>query len=140
MHLKIIRDDQWLSQRLQFLWTSYFKDVKELNPIIIKFGRNSRLRLGSIRFDRRTKTSHIRITSIFKNPKIPQSVVDHTIAHELIHYAHGFSSSRIRLHKYPHAGGVVRNEMRERGMEYLYLSYKQWIKQFRLALRRANGW
>ncbi len=136
---KSVRDNVWLKQRLELLWANYFKDIQFVNPIFIKFGRNSRFRLGSIRLDRRTKTSQIKITAIFKDQKIPQEVVDHTIAHELIHYTHGFSSKRIRLHKYPHAGGIVRKEMRGRGMEYLYIAYRNWVKHYRLALRRANG-
>jgi len=68
---------------------------------------------------------------MFKDPKIPPEVVDHTIGHELTHYAHGFSSTHPRLHKYPHAGGVVRLEMGERGMEYLYDAYKKWVKLYR---------
>lgn len=137
---KIVRDNVWLKQRLELLWTNYFKDIQVVNPVFIKFGRNSRFRLGSIRLDRRTKTSQIKITAMFKDNKIPKEVVDHTIAHELIHYTHGFSSKRIRMHKYPHAGGVVRKEMRERGMEYLYVAYRKWVKQYRTALRSTHGW
>lgn len=135
-----VRDNVWLRQRLELLWVTYFNDVKLVNPFFIKFGRNSRFRLGSIRLDRRTKTSQIRITAMFKDQEIPKEVVDHTIAHELIHYTHGFSSKRIRMHRYPHAGGVVRKEMRERGMEYLYVAYRKWVKQYRTALRSTHGW
>jgi len=71
---------------------------------------------------------------MFKDPKIPPEVVDHTIGHELVHYTHGFSSIHPRLHKYPHAGGVVRKEMTERGMDYLYRAYKDWMKQYRRTL------
>ena len=75
---------------------------------------------------------------MFKNQKIPQVVVDHTIAHEMIHYAHGFSSKRIRMHKYPHAGGVVQKEMRKRGMGYLIAGYRSWVKGYRKRLS-AHG-
>lgn len=66
--------------------------------------------------------------------RIPTEVVDHTLAHELVHYAHGFSSRRTRLHKYPHAGGVVQKEMEKRGMGNLIKSYKEWIKRYRKQL------
>ena len=71
---------------------------------------------------------------MFKDQKIPVRVIDHTLAHELVHYIHGFSSKRVRLHKYPHVGGVVQKEMKKRGMGYLIDSYKQWIKYYKTTL------
>lgn len=68
---------------------------------------------------------------MFKDLRIPQDVVDHTIAHELCHYAHGFSSPHPRLHKYPHEGGVIKREMEERGLGFLYQSYQKWVKIYR---------
>lgn len=129
-----IRDNNWLLCRLDYLWSKYFPDVGQSNKVFIKFGRFAKYRLGSIRLNRQTKASYIIITAMFKDEKVPAEVVDHTIGHELVHYAHGFSSSNPRLHKYPHAGGVVRKEMAERGMEYLYQSYKQWVKLYRKKL------
>ena len=125
------RDDNWLLSRLDFIWSKYFSDVPQTNKVFIRFGRYAKYRLGSIRLNRRTKASFITITAMFKDPKIPPEVVDHTIGHELTHYAHGFSSTYPRLHKYTHAGGVVRLEMGERGMEYLYDAYKKWVKLYR---------
>ena len=127
----LLRDNTWLLSRLDLLWTRYFSDVPQKNKVFIKFGRYAKFRLGSIRLNRRTKATFITITSMFKNPKIPLEVVDHTIGHELVHYAHGFSSPAPRLHKYPHAGGVVRLEMKERGMGYLNDAYKKWVKCYR---------
>lgn len=129
-----IRDNNWLLSRLDYLWSKYFPDVAQSNKVFIKFGRFAKYRLGSIRLNRQTKASYITITAMFKDEKVPAEVVDHTIGHELVHYAHGFSSSNPRLHKYPHAGGVVRKEMAERGMEYLHQSYKQWVKLYRKKL------
>lgn len=127
----IKRDNNWLLSRLDFIWTKYFADIPQTNKVFIKFGRNAKFRLGSIRLNRQTKASYIIITSMFKDLKIPQEVVDHTIGHELVHYTHGFSSVHPRLHRYPHAGGVVRIEMKERGMEHLYNAYKVWMKEYR---------
>lgn len=129
-----LRDNNWLLSRLDFIWSEYFSDVPQNNKVFIKFGRYSKYRLGSIRLDRRTKASLITITSMFKDQKISSEVVDHTIGHELVHYAHGFSSVHPRLHKYPHAGGVVRFEMGKRGMEHLYDAYRKWVKEYREAL------
>src|SRR3989338_7331933 len=131
------RDNNWLLSRLDTLWTKYFSEVEQTNPIHIKFGRYSKYRLGSIKLNRRTDHIYITITSMFKQGSIPVEVVDHTIAHELVHYAHGFSSKRARLHKYPHAGGIVQREMDERGVGFLNRAYKLWVKDYRKQL--ANG-
>ncbi len=129
-----MRDDIWLLSRLDHLWSNYFADVSQVNKVFISFGRYSRLRLGSIRLDPRTGHTHIIITSMFKDPGIPQEVIDHTIAHELSHYAHGFSSPLERAHKHPHKGGVVQKEMEERQLGHLYQAYKQWLKSYRVQL------
>lgn len=136
----MIRDDKWLLSRLDCLWEKYFLDIPQTNKIFIKFGRFAKYRLGSIRLDRRTKASYITITAMFKDSNIPSEVVDHTIGHELTHYAHGFSSTHPKLHKYPHAGGVVGFEMKQRGMEHLHFAYKVWIKEYKQSFRRSYGW
>lgn len=128
------RDNNWLLSRLDDIWSKYFAEVTSDNPIFVRFSRFSKFRLGSIRLHRQSGQSFITITGMFKNPHIPQEVVDHTLAHELVHYAHGFSSKRVRLHKYPHAGGIVQKEMSKRGMGDLIKAYKQWMKQYRLKL------
>lgn len=128
------RDDAWLLSRLDNIWTKHFPDVIQDNPLIIKFGRYSKYRLGSIKLSRRSGVSLITITGMFKKDSIPEQVVDHTIGHELVHYAHGFSSNKRRMHRYPHAGGVVDKEMRERGMGYLTQAYKEWVKKYRKQL------
>lgn len=130
----IERDDKWLLSRLDFLWSKYFTDVSQTNKVFIKFGRHAKYRLGSIKLDKKNKSSFIIITAMFKDRGIAQEVVDHTVGHELVHYAHGFSSTQPRLHRYPHAGGVVRIEMKARGMEYLYDAYKKWMKEYRRIL------
>lgn len=132
--INIKRDNNWLLSRLDFIWSEHFADIPQTNKVFIRFGRYSKYRLGSIRLDRRTKASLITITSMFKDPTIPREVVDHTIGHELTHYAHGFSSTHPRLHKYPHAGGVVKKEMEARGMGYLHQAYQGWIKEYRKQL------
>ncbi len=130
-----IRDNIWLLTRLDYLWSNFFGNVSQVNPVFIQFGRYSKFRLGSIKFDRRNKHSYITITSMFKDPKIPVEVVDHTIAHELCHYTHGFSSPHERQHKYPHSGGVIKREMEERNLGHLYKAYRKWVKLYREQLR-----
>lgn len=134
-----MRNDNWLLSRLDHLWSNYFADVSQLNPVFIKFGRFARLRFGSIRLDQKNGHTLIVITGMFKEQKVPQEVVDHTIAHELCHYVHGFSSPHRKLHKYPHEGGIVNHEMENRGLIHLVKAYKSWIKEYREELRRYYG-
>lgn len=137
-----MRDNKWLLSRLDYLWSNYFNDIKQVNPVFIKFGRYSRLRFGSIKMDSRKKHTLITITSMFKDIKVPQEVVDHTIAHELCHYTHGFSSPHRRLHKYPHEGGVIKRELSERKLVHLYYAYQAWLKIYREELKdyyRSKG-
>lgn len=125
------RDDKWLLSRLDHLWSNYFPDVSQINRVFIRFGRFSRFRLGSIKMDRWNKSSYVTITGMFKDERIPVEVVDHTIAHELCHYAHGFSSPKTRLHKYPHHGGVIKKELEARNLHYLVTAYAKWVKEYR---------
>ena len=131
---KSSRDDVWLVSRLEFLWRTYFNNVSKDNPVFIRFGRYSRFRLGSIRLERHSKMSFITVTGMFKDPSIPVEVVDHTIAHELCHYAHGFSSTKPRLHRYPHHGGVIKKELESRGMHSLVKAYAKWLDEYRKTL------
>ena len=129
------RDNVWLLSRLNFLWEAHFKDVEQINPVFIQFGRFSRLRLGSIKYDPRIGHSIITITAMFKDVNIPVAVVDHTIAHELTHYTQGFSSPHKRSQKHPHQGGVVDKEMAGRGLENIIKEYKKWLKLYREELQ-----
>lgn len=130
-----MRDNNWLLSRLDFLWGRYFADVPQINPVFIRFGKFARFRFGSIRLDPSSKKTFITISGMFRDGKIPQGIVDHTIAHELCHYTHGFSSPHTRLHRYPHEGGVIKKEMEKRGLIYLYKAYRSWIKGYREQLK-----
>lgn len=129
------RNNIWLLSRLDFLWSKYFIDVSQVNPVFIRFGRYSKYRLGSIRLDPVNKHSYITITSMFKDEKVPIEVIDHTIAHELCHYSHGFSSPIPRLHKYPHHGGIIKKEMEGRALHHLVKAYADWLKSYRKQLK-----
>ena len=126
-----IRNNSWLLARLDYLWTNYFSEISQDNPVAISFGKYSKFRLGSIKYDPSKGTSQITITAMFKDPKIPVEVVDHTIAHELCHYTHGFSSPKARMHKYPHSGGVIKRELSERGLVHLYAAYQRWVRVYK---------
>ena len=133
------RDDNWLLSRLDSIWSEYFPDIPQANPVFIKFGRFAKLRFGSIKYDPRIGRTYITITGMFKDLNIPEEIVDHTIAHELCHYTHGFSSPHQRLHRYPHEGGVIKKELEKRGMGFLFQAYRQWIRSYREELRKYYG-
>jgi hypothetical protein len=124
------RDNSWLEERLAQIWYRYFADIEQPNEVSIHFGRRSSTRLGSIiREPGPNKPSIITITGYFKDEKVPPYVVDSTIAHELVHYAHGFHSPHPQLYRYPHQGGIVDKELQKRGLGSILRSQKAWLKQ-----------
>jgi hypothetical protein len=139
------RDNDWLIDRLAEIWYRHFSDVTQLNEIIIVFGRKSRTRLGSIGmpgWQDQTKrltyaghkrvatgTSVITITGYFADPRVPSYVVDATIGHELVHYAHGFHSPHPQRYQHPHQGNIVNQELEQRGMAPILKEQQQWLKQ-----------
>ena len=128
------RDNIWLLSRLDYIWSSHFPDLNQTNKVFIKFGRYSKLRLGSIKMERLRGHTVITITKMFQDSKISVDVVDQTIGHELVHYAHGFSSPHPKMHRYPHEGGVVKKDMIERGMGKQVKAYQEWVKVYRKEL------
>lgn len=75
------------------------------------------------------KNTYITITGLFKDEKIPESVVDAVLAHELSHYAHGFFSPHNQLHNHPHKHKIVTNELTKRGLGDILKNQKTWLKQ-----------
>ncbi len=109
-----IRDNQWLTERLELLWDIHFADVPLGFPIVTRFGMRAQRRFGSIAA--RNGNTIILINQLFADPFVPEYVVDGTLGHELAHYAHGFGSGLPRLYADPHRGGVVDKEMEKRGL------------------------
>lgn len=124
------RDNQWLLARLDQIWSTYFPDVKQINRVFVRFGRSSDTRFGSIKLRCGDHSTHIIVTAKFRDTQFPVEIVDHTLAHELVHYSHGFSSPYPRLHKYPHRGGIIEKELKIRGLGYLVNFYKDWVEKY----------
>lgn len=140
------RDNKWLENRLQYIWSTYFSDIEKINRVYIIFGRSNRNQLGSIaakgpkrlvrlpgRFPKPSwwlpeSYSVITMNGLFKNPEIPDEIVDSTIAHELVHYSHGFSSPHPQLFRYPHQGSVVTKELIKRGFKEQLKFQRTWLK------------
>jgi hypothetical protein len=120
------RTNAWLTDRLPHIWQTYFRDIPQANPVAIRFGRRARARLGSIR-QRRERTT-ITITGYFRSQTIPEYVVAETIAHELVHYAHGFESPLPKLYRYPHEGRIVQAELTKRGLGKQHRVARAWLK------------
>jgi len=145
------RTDSWLEERMYNIWENHFADIPRKNHVIIKYGRSSIRQLGSIKWaqnntriksliqkkdvrelvetqdDRRITV--ITITRKFQDLSVPQYVIESTIAHELVHYAHGFSSPLARQHKHPHKGGLIRKELEKRGMGTIHRNARKWIRE-----------
>lgn len=129
-----MRDDKWLFAKLDEVWDKFFSDVPQDNDVRIVWGRKAKTRLGSIKQVSKIKAGKhpdtiITINSLFRDENIPEYVVIATIAHELSHYAHGFHSPIEQKYQTPHAGGVVHNEMRERGLADILKKQKRWLKE-----------
>ena len=116
-----MRTNFWLNQKFQEIKNQSFNDVPLENTVIVKFGQKSRTRLGSIILKKLsgypTKVSFITITGFMRDEKIPEEIVEITLAHELVHYTHGFSSPRRRLYRFPHQGSIVDSELIKRGLK-----------------------
>lgn len=141
-----MRTNDWLAEKLFYLWENYFVDVPRKNAVLIKFGKRSYRQLGSISWARKNtrgiksllyklnedyddkRISLITITGFFKDEAIPETVVLGTIAHEMIHYSHGFHSPLKQLYDHPHKGGIIRKEMYKREMAEIYNYARKWLK------------
>lgn len=138
-----LRSDTWLMERLNHIWQEFYPDIARSNAVDIVFGRKSRTRLGSIgmqgwvgikgvAYKTHDSIPHgttvITITGYFRDTSIPDYVIDATIGHEMVHYAHGFHSPHPQLYRYPHQGGIVDTEMRKRGMGDILRSQRLWLK------------
>lgn len=136
-----MRDGKWLQMLLDETWDQFFSDVPQHNIVRIEFGRRAKNRLGSIRLDPKDpEVSIITMNGVFKKSVVPEFVVQATLVHEMCHYAHGFNSPLQQRFRHPHAGGVMRREFAERGLEELYLKQKHWLKEnWRVVVEQELG-
>lgn len=121
------RDNIWLGEHLAFVWDRYFPDTPCANPVDIAFAKNWKARLGLITYCSDKNTSNIRLNSLLRHPEVPECITTVTIAHEMVHYSHGFGSSLPRCYDHPHRGNVVEKELLARGLGQEYEEYLDWI-------------
>jgi hypothetical protein len=144
-----MRNNKWLKKIAQDIWFKYFSDISPTNDLRVKFGKRAKWQLGCIRqgikeqslirrwrqasspamTNRLSSPSVVTINGYFKNPVVPQYVIEAILAHEFIHYLSGFSSSRPRLFRYPHRGGIIDKEMKRRGLKEIEKKQKKWVKE-----------
>ena len=122
-----MRDDIWLKEKLENIWGLLFPEVIRENNINVKFRGRGKCRFGCIKL--KGKDSVIEINSLFKNELVPEYVIDTTLAHELVHYVHGFSSPLPKKYRHPHKGGVVDKELIKRGFGDSLKLEKVWAKK-----------
>jgi len=123
------RDNAWLNEHLQSIWERHFPDTPRANPVDIAFAKRWKARLGLITLCEESHTSKIRLNSLLSHPAVPECIATITVAHELVHYAHGFGSTLPRCHRYPHQGGIVEKELIARGLGDTYEEYMEWLDE-----------
>lgn len=126
---RLLRDDTWLADHLVDLWRGHFRDVPRANPVDIAFGRPWKTRLGLITLAEDTGASYIRLNALLRLDAAPEFVVSLTLAHELVHYAHGFGSTLPRTYRHPHQGGIVNRELTTRGFGAYIEPYRAWLDE-----------
>lgn len=144
-----MRDREFLEKILYDLWENYFCDVPRKNLVLIKYGKYSKRQLGSIKLaNERTKIKGllkqkqkdydtqddksitvITVTRYFQQEVVPEFVVRATIAHELCHYAHGFSSPLQKRFQKPHQGSVIKKELKKRELLKKQEIVDKWLKE-----------
>ncbi|MBT4334788.1 hypothetical protein HOD61_03150 [archaeon] len=122
-----MRDNIWLDNRMNTIWQKLMPEVEKENQVNIHFGRFWKNKFGHIA-RQKDGSSQILINSYFRDNKVPEYIIDLTIAHELVHYMHGFQSPRQQQFRYPHQGNIVNKELKLRGFEILLILEKQWVK------------
>jgi len=143
-----MRNREFLENILYDLWENSFCDIPRQNLVIIKYGKYSKRQLGSIKLaNRNTKIKGLlkkkekeykiqddkRVTVItvsryFQNEVVPEFVVRAVIAHELCHYAHGFSSPLQKKFSKPHQGSIVKKELIKRELFEEQKKADKWFK------------
>ena len=122
-----MRDNIYLQTKLTQIWETLFPDVKKLNNVSIRFKGKWKNKFGHIKL-LKNKDTEIVVNGYFQKESIPEFIIELTIAHELIHYMHGFNSPHPRLFRHPHQNGIVTKELKQRGFEHQLKLEKQWIK------------
>jgi hypothetical protein len=124
-----VRDAVWLRDEVDSIWRHYFADVPRINSVDVSFRRPWMRRLGVISLSEDAQTTRIGLNSLLAHRDVPYCLPLITVAHELVHYGHGFGSPLPRRFSHPHRGGIVTTELRARGLADELDEYGRWIQQ-----------
>jgi hypothetical protein len=136
-------EERELTAYLNRIWRKHFTDIPRVNTVHIGYCFPWKSRLGLIRLSLDQSTTFIGINSLLQLPQVPEYVLITTIAHELVHYTHGFGSPLPRKYKYPHANGVVERELESRELGESLHCCNRWIDKHWYPfydVQRASGW
>ncbi|QQG38549.1 MAG: hypothetical protein HYS32_02995 [Candidatus Woesearchaeota archaeon] len=123
-----MRDFDWLKNRFEYIWQYHFSDVPRENKVLITFQGKWKNKFGHIKV-LKNKNTWIAVNKLFQDERVPEYIIDLTIAHEIVHYSHGFHSPLERKYTHPHKGGVVDKELKKRGFLEELKKEKKWIKE-----------
>ena len=123
-----MRDDVWLAERMNNIWQMLFPEVERKNNVIVRFKGRWKNKFGHIK-RLKNQDTEIAINSLFRNEIVPEYIIDSTIAHELVHYSHGFQSPLPKKYKHPHAGGIVRRELVKRGFGHMIAQERVFVRK-----------
>jgi hypothetical protein len=121
-----MRDQAWLELRFNQIWQLFFPDVEKKN-VFIRWKGKWKNKFGHIKTTK--KGSEIAINTLFQDLRVPEEVIKVTIAHEIVHYLHGFHSHLPRQFSHPHKGNVVNKELIKRGFKHMLEFERQWYKK-----------
>ncbi|GCF06522.1 hypothetical protein [Dictyobacter arantiisoli] len=132
-----------LTGYLQWIWQVYFTDSFFVNEVTIDYCYPWKARLGLIRLSVDNTETFIGINTLLQSFQVPEYVIITTIAHELVHYIHGFGSPLPRLYQHPHANRVVDRELEKRELGEYLRCCNEWIDKYWYSfydMQRAAGW
>ncbi len=123
----MIRDNEWLNRRMEVIWQKLMPEIERRNKVKIIFKGKWKNQFAYIK-QLDDGSTLIGVNSLLRYPDVPDFILDTTIAHELVHYMHGFQSPYEQKFKYPHKGDVVNRELKKRGFNFLLSLEKDWLK------------
>ena len=122
-----MRDNEFLQIRLDQIWEMLFPDTPKANDVKIFFKGRWKNKFGHIA--KRRNHTEIAVNGLFKSLEVPEYIIDVTVAHELVHYMHGFNSPLPQKFLYPHKGGIVEKELLKRGFGHSISMERDFVKQ-----------
>lgn len=132
-----------LAAYLRWIWQTYFADSLCVNNLDIAYCYPWKARLGLIRLSLDATLTFIGVNTLLCMQQVPEYVLITTIAHEVVHYIHGFGSPLVPRYRHPHSNRVVERELEQRGLAESLGYCNEWIDKYWYSfydMQRATGW